>query len=148
MKISDVEIGKSYEYKPYGGSGRGKRAEVLETGVKLWRYDFPGVKILIHDHGNRMVERDTPARNLYRPWEEAEKEYAMIDEEERKRASAIHELSMLRIDLELALKKNIPNADLDFYTHGFGQLVIRLTDPADVLAMIDILTHGKEKEDE
>lgn len=143
MKIGDVVVGCSYEYKPYAGSKRGHKATVLEVGVELERHSFVGVRARIDDrYSGKILDRNVPARCLHRLWAEAKKEYDSQDEIEARERDNINALALIRTDLQIAVSGLLPNTAVTLYRHGMGYIAIQISDPADADTILDLLTEA------
>ena len=145
MNLKDVKVGESYEYKKWSGGPDGIRAEVLEVGAPLARYDFVGVKVRIHQ-GQHSFETSIPARALKRPWEDAQEEYKEKREKEYARAVTCNALRKAATPLEVVLYQSGHNFNFKFWPYGRCSVSITIHDVSSLNWLFDKLATEEQKE--
>jgi len=119
MRYTDIEVGKEYAYCKWRGDWKPNRVMVIEKGVKLGYYTYPGVRV---QDVRSLSERNIPARNLKHTWD---KEVELVEEREKKHEKA-RERSRERQKLSDKIKDLIPIEGLDVRP-GYKHTVISLT---------------------
>jgi hypothetical protein len=137
MRLSDVVVGQEYEYKKYSSSRTGCKAVVLEVGVALERYTYPGV--MVKAYCEKVIVMSVPAFRLRRPWEEAKADYREQDALKKLQEQNKEILRELKNKIEPLFAHCLPNSEMKLSMWDEGSIHIKITDQSDARMMLRLL---------